>query len=81
MFGGPGPVWQAVRNIPEKFLVTSKVVKMAPCSDRKEGKKEGMMMEVRKKEIERGRLVIAGEKSTAKGQLEGFREQVIIFLS
>lgn len=25
-------------DIPEKFLVTSKVVNMAPCSNRKEGK-------------------------------------------
>lgn len=31
----------AVADIPEKFLVTSKVVNMAPCSDRREGRKEG----------------------------------------
>lgn len=29
----------AVADIPEKFLVTSKVVNMAPCSDRREGRK------------------------------------------
>ncbi len=40
----------AERDIPEKFLVTSKVVNMAPCSDRKEGKKEVMMMEGRKRQ-------------------------------
>lgn len=28
-------------GIPEKFLVTSKVVNMAPCSNKKEGKKRG----------------------------------------
>ena len=32
------------RDIPEKFLVTSKVVSMAPCSDRREGKKRRVMM-------------------------------------
>lgn len=30
-------------NIPEKFLVTSKVVNMAPWSDVKEGREEVMM--------------------------------------
>lgn len=35
-------------DIPEKFLVTSKVVNMAPCSDKKEGKMEVMMKEGRK---------------------------------
>jgi len=37
--GNPGGLGHlAERNIPEKFLVTSKVVKMAPCSSGKEGK-------------------------------------------
>lgn len=62
--------------------MTSKVVNMAPCSDRKEGKKEVMMMEGRKERGDRNRKidykVTARKRSTVKGQLEGYREQVII---
>lgn len=49
MFEKPAFGNQAEGDIPEKFLVTSKVVNMAPCSDRK-GRKEVMMVEGRKRQ-------------------------------
>lgn len=79
MFGKPGLGHHAEKDIPEKFLVTSKVVNIAPCSDRKEGKRKEMMMgkkERRERKIDY--KVAARKSSTAKGQLEGFREQGII---
>lgn len=48
--GKPGFGHHAEKDIPEKFLVTSKVVNIAPCIDRKEGKKKEMMMGERKEE-------------------------------
>lgn len=61
--------------------MTSKVVNMAPCGDRKKGKTEVMMKEGIKEEGDRNRTigkVTARGRSTAKGQLGGLKEQVII---
>lgn len=56
-------------DVPEKFLVTSKVVNMAPCSDRTKGRKEVMINEGRKKGRDRNRKI--DKRSTVRGQHEG----------
>lgn len=61
----------AAADIPEKFLVTSKVVNMAPCSDRREGRKEA-----RKEERNSGFDKLAARKrSTVKGRATGVSPQ------
>lgn len=51
---------QAERDIPEKFLVTSKVVKMAPCGHREGGKKERNDGEKKGGKKEEGTIVNKG---------------------
>lgn len=57
--------------------MTSKVVNMAPCSNRKEGKKEGRKMEGRDRNSRLDKL--AGKKEEhSQRAAKGLEEQVIV---
>lgn len=68
----------AEENLPEKFLVTSRVVSIAPCRDRGDGKEKRTEKETIKGKIDY-KATAGKEKFCKKGTVKVFGERVIIF--